>query len=112
MPLGVLITGEVKQLICEAVEKSTRPQLRRGTGCARPESVVEDLKPDDLCLGSLKPGENWDARAAKEWIPNYPLQRLGKPEDIAYGALFLASDEAGWISGTDLTIDGGMMARL
>ena len=59
MPLGVLITGEVKQLICEAVEKSTRPQLRRGTGCARPESVVEDLKPDDLCLGSLKPGENW-----------------------------------------------------
>ena len=59
MPLGVLITGEVKQLICEAVEKSTRPQLRRGTGCARPESVVEDLKPDDLCLGSLKPSENW-----------------------------------------------------
>lgn len=36
-----------------------------------------------------------------------PLQRLGKPEDIAAAALFLASDEAGWITGHNLVVDGG-----
>ena len=35
------------------------------------------------------------------------LQRLGQPEDIAHGVLFLASEYAGWISGQVLPIDGG-----
>ena len=61
MPLGVLIIGEVKQLICEAVGKPTSPQplMRSGTGCARPKSMVGDLKPVDLFLARLKPGESW-----------------------------------------------------
>ena len=36
---------------------------------------------------------------------------IGKPEDIAYGALFLASTEADWITGVILPIDGGFTAR-
>ena len=61
MPLGVLIIGEVKQLNCEAEGKPKGPQPRKrsGTGCARPESMVGDLKPIDLCLTSLKPDESW-----------------------------------------------------
>lgn len=43
----------------------------------------------------------------KKW---YPLGRLGKPEDIAKAALFLASDDAAWITGTTLIVDGGLMA--
>jgi NAD(P)-dependent dehydrogenase (short-subunit alcohol dehydrogenase family) len=37
----------------------------------------------------------------------YPIGRLGKPEDIAYAALYLASDEASWVTGSNLVIDGG-----
>ena len=61
MPLGVLINGEVKELISEAEGKPKGPQplRRRGTGCARPESLVGDLKPIDLCLARLKPDESW-----------------------------------------------------
>jgi NAD(P)-dependent dehydrogenase (short-subunit alcohol dehydrogenase family) len=41
-----------------------------------------------------------------------PLRRLGKPEDVAALAVFLASDESAFISGTAISVDGAMMARL
>ncbi len=40
-----------------------------------------------------------------------PIQRLGQPEDIAYGALYLASDEASFVTGSELVIDGGWTAQ-
>jgi NAD(P)-dependent dehydrogenase (short-subunit alcohol dehydrogenase family) len=40
-----------------------------------------------------------------------PLRRIGKPEDIAYCAVYLASDEASWVTGTNITVDGGTTAR-
>jgi NAD(P)-dependent dehydrogenase (short-subunit alcohol dehydrogenase family) len=38
------------------------------------------------------------------------VERLGQPEDIAWGAVYLASDEAAYVTGTDLSIDGGALA--
>lgn len=40
----------------------------------------------------------------------YPLGRIGEPEDVAGAALFLASDDAAWISGAVLPVDGGLTA--
>ena len=40
-----------------------------------------------------------------------PLGRLGQPEDVAYGALYLASDEASFVTGSELVIDGGRTAE-
>ncbi len=40
----------------------------------------------------------------------YPLGRVGEPEDVAGAALFLASDEAAWITGAVLPVDGGLTA--
>jgi dihydroanticapsin dehydrogenase len=54
----------------------------------------------------LKPGEDWDEVLAK-WGKNIPLGRVGRPQDIAQAILFLASDEASWITGTTLVVDGG-----
>jgi NAD(P)-dependent dehydrogenase (short-subunit alcohol dehydrogenase family) len=39
-----------------------------------------------------------------------PLGRIGEPMDVASAALFLASDDSAWVSGLDLTVDGGQMA--
>jgi NAD(P)-dependent dehydrogenase (short-subunit alcohol dehydrogenase family) len=36
--------------------------------------------------------------------------RLGQPEDIGWGAVYLCSDQAGYVTGTDLAIDGGALA--
>jgi NAD(P)-dependent dehydrogenase (short-subunit alcohol dehydrogenase family) len=40
----------------------------------------------------------------------YPLGRLGIPKDVAYAALYLASDEAAWVTGAILAVDGGRSA--
>jgi meso-butanediol dehydrogenase/(S,S)-butanediol dehydrogenase/diacetyl reductase len=40
----------------------------------------------------------------------YPLGRIGEPDDVANAALFLASDDASWITGTVLRVDGGLLA--
>ncbi|MEV5177957.1 SDR family oxidoreductase [Streptomyces flaveolus] len=42
---------------------------------------------------------------------NQSLRRLGRPIDVAYGVLYLASDEASWVTGVNLPIDGGYTAR-
>ncbi|NUR87174.1 MAG: SDR family oxidoreductase, partial [Nonomuraea sp.] len=40
----------------------------------------------------------------------YPLGRVGNPDDVAAAVLFLASQEAAWITGTTLRVDGGLTA--
>ena len=43
---------------------------------------------------------------------NQPLRTIGQPKDVAYAAIYLASDEARFITGADLTVDGGETAQL
>ena len=42
----------------------------------------------------------------------YPVRRLGWPKDIAYAALFFASDESAWVTGQTLAVDGGLTTQL
>jgi NAD(P)-dependent dehydrogenase (short-subunit alcohol dehydrogenase family) len=64
--------------------------------------IWEDIKaaaPDlDACLGY--------------WKSNIPMGRVGTPEEIAYTAVFLASDEAAYITGANILADGGMTSQL
>lgn len=70
-----------------------------------------------LLPGAIRTGMTlplWDARpdVAEIWAKKSPLRRLGEPLDLARGALFLASDDGGFVTGHGLNVDGGMLLRV
>jgi NAD(P)-dependent dehydrogenase (short-subunit alcohol dehydrogenase family) len=71
--------------------------------CICPAYVETDLNRD--FLSRLK-----DTGAYEDLVRLHPLGFLGAPEDVAHGAVYLASDEARWITGIALVIDGGISA--
>ena len=52
-----------------------------------------------------------DPELQREAAARIPLGRTGRPEDIAYGVLYLASDESSFVTGSELVIDGGYTAE-
>jgi meso-butanediol dehydrogenase/(S,S)-butanediol dehydrogenase/diacetyl reductase len=83
-------------------------------------SLAVRYGPSGIRANAIAPGTlrtpAWEERTSKdpgifervaEW---YPLGRVGEPEDVANAALFLASDEASWITGAVLSVDGGLLA--
>ncbi len=52
-----------------------------------------------------------DEKARKVLNATQPLGRIGEPEDVAHSILYLASDEASWVTGSVLVVDGGITSR-
>ena len=72
---------------------------------------VNSISPGAIVTPATRPVLEADPvfRAAFEGWSS--LARPGQPEDVAYAALFLASDEAAWITGINLPVDGGMSSK-
>jgi NAD(P)-dependent dehydrogenase (short-subunit alcohol dehydrogenase family) len=73
------------------------------------------IRVNAICPGTVRtpiwgPRLEKDPHIFEKLAKWYPLGRVGEPEDIANAALFLASDEAAWITGALLVVDGGLLA--
>jgi len=67
------------------------------------------ISPGMIVTGATRPVlERPELKAAV--LEKKMIARLGAPEDVAWGVVYLVSDEAGWVTGTDLSIDGGATA--
>jgi NAD(P)-dependent dehydrogenase (short-subunit alcohol dehydrogenase family) len=73
---------------------------------------------DNIRCNSIHPGpidtpmtQTTDAERRAKIVEDVPLGRYGTSEDIAYGVLYLASDEAAYMTGAELVIDGGYTAQ-
>ena len=98
---------------------SGHPAYHASKGAVRIYSKAAAVRygPKGVRVNTVHPGymppmlnaTNAGERADK--IALTPLRRLGEPIEVAYGVLFLASDEASFVTGTELVIDGGYIAQ-
>ncbi len=81
------------------------------------ETRAQELAPEKIRVYSIAPGAirtaiNEESRkteeAAQELLKLIPYGRIGEPEDVAKAAVWLASDESDYVTGTTLFVDGGM----
>jgi meso-butanediol dehydrogenase/(S,S)-butanediol dehydrogenase/diacetyl reductase len=84
--------------------------------------MATEFGPDGIRVNAIAPGHIVGEGLAKMWEANpsgheffanqYPVRRTGVPDDIANGIAFLCSDEASFITGHTLAIDGGLTIQL
>ena len=79
--------------------------LRYATKGIRVNSVHPGPVETPMLLSGFQDDQRWDQMVSK-----VPMGRVGKPEEVAYGVLFLASDESSFVTGAELVIDGGFIA--
>jgi NAD(P)-dependent dehydrogenase (short-subunit alcohol dehydrogenase family) len=107
------IIGLTRQIAVEYAEQNIR------CNCISPGAISTQLHENSL---RLEPGLAGDPSAPAAAPASTPasgpmapvsrLLRVGRPEDVAYAALYLASDEAAHVSGHNLVVDGGASARI
>ena len=102
------------------------PPYHASKGAVRLMSKTDAMlyAPDRIRVNSIHPGFIWtpmveghlasqgDVEEGRKAVGAlHPLGHIGVPDDIAWGAVYLASDEAGFVTGSELVIDGGYTAR-
>jgi len=80
------------------------------------KAIAKELASRNITVNCIAPGyiatdmtNQMDDQTKDSLISQIPLGHIGSPDDIAATALFLASDEAGYITGQTITVDGGMI---
>ena len=116
---SVVITGSIGAVLAipgNAIYAASKAGL-----AAVMKILAAELTPEGIRVNMVSPGptetplinrninmpEEAVAALRKEMISNIPMHRMGEPEEIARAVLFLASDEASFITGVDLYVDGG-----
>ena len=120
---SVIITSSVLGIVGDAdlpAYGATKGALRALCRSLAAAHGAEGIRVNAICPGDVETPlvEEFfafqpDPEAARRRVTeHYPLGRLGSPADVAHAAVFLASDEAAFITGIDLVVDGGLLARI
>ena len=101
-----------------AVEGAAAYHATKGAVRNLSENAAITYAADGVRVNSVHPGfiatpltENQDAAINEVVIGNTPMGRAGRPEEVAAAVRFLASDEASFITGAELVVDGGYLAQ-
>jgi NAD(P)-dependent dehydrogenase (short-subunit alcohol dehydrogenase family) len=99
--------------VCYATSKSALIGLTKAMAVDLQGKVrVNAISPAAIETDMLRAGFNNDESALDELRKIHPVQRIGYPKDVAKMALFLASENSGFIHGANLSLDGGISSVL
>lgn len=116
---AIVITGSVMGLVAPFHALSyatTKGAIVNLTRAAAIDHAADNIRVNAVCPGHLESPTSIGGSAARAvdqrgLIERYPLRRLGRPQDVAHAIAFLASEEASFITGTSLVVDGGYSAQ-
>jgi NAD(P)-dependent dehydrogenase (short-subunit alcohol dehydrogenase family) len=92
----------------------------KGAVMAMTKAMALDHAAENIRVNCIAPGIvatemvekfNTDEAARRQREAMHPMGRFGQPEEVASAAVFLASDESGWTTGSVITVDGGYSAQ-
>lgn len=114
---SIILVGSISALVGFTLAQDSYT-CAKGALISLAKSLAVQFGPDNIRCNIIHPGmvdtplqEPYLTPEKKKAIgDSLPLKRLGKPEDIANTALFLASDESSWMTGAELIVDGGFIA--
>ena len=75
--------------------------------CATQGIRVNSIHPGIISTPMVAEQPDW---ATKAFIDGTPMERAGEPTEVAHAAVYLASDEASFVTGAELYVDGGFLA--
>lgn len=99
------------------VSGSVQYSASKGALLSFTKTLARDLGPHGITVNAIAPGQietemgTLSGEARQRVINMIPLRRMGTPDDIAYTALFLASDAASYITGATIDVNGGILKR-
>lgn len=115
---SIINIGSVLSLV--AARNRVAYSASKGAVLAMTRAMALDHAPEKIRVNCICPGIvetemvarfSMDENARRQRVAMHPVGRFGQPEDIAQAAVFLASDESAWITGTAFPIDGGYTAQ-
>jgi NAD(P)-dependent dehydrogenase (short-subunit alcohol dehydrogenase family) len=108
------ISGFVGQTGIHMAYNASKGAVRIATKAAAVQYAKDGIRVNSVHPGMLPPMRTSKMSADPTWrarmINPIPMKREGRVEEVAYAVLFLASDEASYITGTELVVDGGLLA--
>src|SRR5712664_3394094 len=110
-PLYSLTKGGVALFTKSAALEFARKGYRIRVNSMHPGTTESDMGNQVLVTRARYLGNNDIEAARRQVIERLPIGRMGTPADIAKGILFLASDDAAFMTGAGLVIDGGITAQ-
>lgn len=109
------IGGVKKFSVGNSIYGASKAALQSMATFAAQELAAKKIRVNSICPGMVETPLIHRGTLTEEQfnadMATYPLKRYGKPEDIAYGAIYLLSDASSWVTGHSLVIDGGVTAK-
>jgi NAD(P)-dependent dehydrogenase (short-subunit alcohol dehydrogenase family) len=110
-PLYSMTKGGVTLFTKSAALEFARKGYRIRVNSMHPGTIDTDMGDQVLATRARNLGTNDIESARRQVIERLPIGRMGTPTDIAKGIVFLASDDAAFMTGAGLVIDGGITAQ-